>query len=73
VEIASHNHGFAVDPASLPAHLRMTHVNLNDNTCAGLAHKTKPIFCVQYHPEACPGPTDPLYLFQQFTELVRKG
>ena len=70
VEIASHNHGFAVDPASLPANVKMTHINLNDNTCAGLRHLEKPIFSVQYHPEACPGPSDPLYLFKQFADLI---
>ena len=66
VEIASHNHGFAVDPKSLPADVRMSHVNLNDETCAGIAHQQKPQFSVQYHPEAGPGPADPLYLFRQF-------
>lgn len=70
VEIASHNHGFAIDPDSLPDCLEMTHVNLNDQTCAGVRHKQLPIFSVQYHPEAGPGPSDPLYLFKQFTELV---
>ncbi|NRA38981.1 MAG: glutamine-hydrolyzing carbamoyl-phosphate synthase small subunit [Planctomycetes bacterium] len=73
VEIASHNHGFAVDPETLPACLEMTHVNLNDQTCAGIRHKSLPIFSVQYHPEAGPGPSDPLYLFQDFTELVLKN
>ena len=72
VEIASHNHGFAVDTASLPEHLELTHVNLNDDTCAGIRHREFPVFSVQYHPEACPGPSDPLYLFQQFTELIRQ-
>ena len=71
VEIASHNHGFAVDANTLPDNVVMTHVNLNDHTCAGIAHKTQPIFSVQYHPEACPGPSDPLYLFKQFADHVR--
>ena len=71
VEIASHNHGFAVDPASLPADVRMSHVNLNDQTCAGIEHLTKPQFSVQYHPEAGPGPADPLYLFRQFADSIR--
>ena len=71
VEIASHNHGFAVDADSLPDDVTMTHVNLNDQTCAGIAHKTLPIFSVQYHPEACPGPSDPLYLFKQFADNLR--
>jgi carbamoyl-phosphate synthase small subunit len=72
VEIASHNHGFAVDPKSLPQGVRMSHVNLNDGTCAGIEHEHKPQFSVQYHPEAGPGPADPLYLFRQFADLVAK-
>ena len=71
VEIASHNHGFAVDPASLPPDVRMSHVNLNDQTCAGLEHVRKPQFSVQYHPEAGPGPADPLYLFRRFADLIK--
>ncbi|MHC5067875.1 MAG: glutamine-hydrolyzing carbamoyl-phosphate synthase small subunit [Planctomycetota bacterium] len=70
VEIASHNHGFAVDIDSLGSELELTHLNLNDRTCAGFRHNSKPIFSVQYHPEACPGPSDPLYLFQQFSDLI---
>ncbi len=70
VEIASHNHGFAVDPKTLPAGVRMSHVNLNDNTCAGIEHERKRQFSVQYHPEAGPGPADPLYLFRQFADHV---
>ena len=70
VEIASHNHGFAVDPTTLPASVRMSHVNLNDQTCAGMEHVSKPQFSVQYHPEAGPGPADPLYLFQQFASAI---
>jgi len=72
VEIASHNHGFAVDPKSLPSGVHMSHINLNDNTCAGIAHDTKPQFSVQYHPEAGPGPADPLYLFSQFRDSIRQ-
>jgi carbamoyl-phosphate synthase small subunit len=71
VEIASHNHGFAVDPASLPKDVRMSHINLNDNTCAGIEHERKPHFSVQYHPEASPGPADPLYLFGQFASAIK--
>jgi carbamoyl-phosphate synthase small subunit len=71
VEIASHNHGFAVDPASLPPGVRMSHVNLNDNTCAGIEHESKAQFSVQYHPEAAPGPADPLYLFRKFADCVK--
>lgn len=70
VEIASHNHGFAVALDSLPEDLEVTHMNLNDQTCAGIRHRRLPVFSVQYHPEACPGPSDPLYLFQRFVELI---
>ncbi len=72
VEIASHNHGFAVDPTTLPSGVRMSHVNLNDNTCAGIEHETKAQFSVQYHPEAGPGPADPLYLFRRFAADVKQ-
>jgi carbamoyl-phosphate synthase small subunit len=70
IEIASHNHGFAVDGKSLPADVEVTHVNLNDDTVAGLRHKNLPIFSVQYHPESAPGPHDSEYLFRQFVELM---
>jgi len=73
VEITSQNHGFAVDIASLPPDVETTHINLNDKTSEGLRHKTRPVFSVQYHPEACPGPHDSTYLFPRFLDLMGKS
>jgi carbamoyl-phosphate synthase small subunit len=71
VEITSHNHGFAVDPESLNANeIEITHVNLNDGTLEGFRHRNHPAFCVQYHPEAAPGPHDSHYLFDDFVKLM---
>jgi carbamoyl-phosphate synthase small subunit len=70
VEITSQNHGFAVDPGSLPSDVVVTHKNLYDGTVEGFRHTTKPIFSVQYHPEASPGPHDADYLFRQFIESM---
>ncbi len=70
VEITSHNHGFAVEAKSLPPEIEVTHVNLNDQTVAGLKHKKLPIFSVQYHPESAPGPHDSEYLFENFIRLM---
>ncbi|PYK98605.1 MAG: carbamoyl phosphate synthase small subunit [Verrucomicrobia bacterium] len=70
VEITSQNHGFAVDPATLPSAITVNRVNLNDQTVEGMRHKTRPIFCVQYHPEASPGPHDSTALFDEFRALI---
>ena len=71
VEITSHNHGFTVDPESLDANeIEITHVNLNDQTLEGFRMRNHPVFCVQYHPEAAPGPHDSHYLFDDFAKLM---
>jgi carbamoyl-phosphate synthase small subunit len=73
VEITSHNHGFAVDPDSLNLNeLEVTHMNLNDETLEGFRHRNYPVFCVQYHPEAAPGPHDSHYLFDDFVKLIEQ-
>jgi carbamoyl-phosphate synthase small subunit len=74
VEITSQNHGFCVDPDSLPSSdVEITHVNLNDHTNEGMRHRSAPLFSVQYHPEASPGPHDARYLFDEFIALMKRG
>lgn len=72
IEITSQNHGFVVDPDSLPDTLAVSHISLFDQSIEGLRHTSKPAFCVQYHPESSPGPHDSRYLFSRFTDLMKK-
>jgi len=71
IHITAQNHGYAVDPDTIGSELEVTHINLNDGTVEGLRHKELPIFAIQYHSEASPGPLDNTYLFDQFVELIK--
>ncbi len=73
VAITSQNHGFAVDAESLPNEIEVTHINLNDGTVEGMRHRELPIFSVQYHPEAAPGPHDAGYFFAEFGRLIENA
>jgi carbamoyl-phosphate synthase small subunit len=73
IEITSHNHGFAVEAASLPSDVEVTHINLNDHCVEGMQHKRLPIFSVQYHPEAAPGPHDAAHHFRRFIDLMERA
>lgn len=73
VAITSQNHGFAIDPASLPSNVEVTHINLNDGTVEGMRHREAPVLSVQYHPEAAPGPHDASYFFSEFAKMMENG
>ncbi len=73
VEITSQNHNFAVDPASVRSECEITHINLNDQTVEGMAHRKYPVFSIQYHPEASPGPHDSRYLFDGFKKMIEES
>jgi len=73
VYITAQNHGYAVDPDNLKDGLKVSHINLNDDTVEGLQHKELPVFSIQYHSEASPGPWDNIYLFENFMEMIKKG
>jgi carbamoyl-phosphate synthase small subunit len=73
VYITAQNHGYAVDPDSLKSGLEVSHINLNDGTVEGVRHRELPIFAIQYHSEASPGPMDNTYLFEQFLEMIKEN
>ena len=71
--VTSQNHGYAIDPDTIGNELEITHLNLNDGTVEGIRHKELPVFAIQYHSEASPGPLDNTYLFQRFLEMIKDG
>lgn len=73
VEITSQNHNFAVDPESVRSECEITHINLNDQTVEGFVHRKYPVFAIQYHPEASPGPHDSRYLFDRFKKMIEES
>jgi len=73
VHITAQNHGYATDPDTLAGGLEVSHINLNDGTVEGLRHRDMPIFSIQYHSEASPGPLDNTYLFERFLDMVREA
>ncbi len=70
ISITAQNHGFAIDPSSLPSNVEVTHINLNDGSVEGIRHREQPVFSVQYHPEAAPGPHEASYFFSDFAKLI---
>ena len=72
IEISAQNHNYAVDPQTLPEGVEVTHINLNDGTCAGMVYTEKRAMAIQYHPEASPGPHDSDVCFEQFMDMIRK-
>lgn len=72
IEISAQNHNYAVDPETLPEGVEVTHINLNDGTCAGMVYAEKRAMAIQYHPEASPGPHDSDVCFEQFMDMIRK-